>query len=133
MTNDAQADRAHAFGRAGVTLAGLGGVLLAGRAVGIGGPPCPLRTLTGVPCPACGMTRLADALTHGDIGRALAADPIGVALLVTIAVLACLFLVARLRQRDPPGWTGAWAFVGVLSVLALARWADAIVGGLPLA
>ena len=33
-------------------------------------PPCPLRSITGIPCPLCGMTRGVTALVHGDFARA---------------------------------------------------------------
>lgn len=58
----------------GIGLLGLGGLALAavhsltGGQVGI---PCPLRVLTGIACPACGATRAAAALLHGDLGAAL--------------------------------------------------------------
>ena len=40
------------------------------------GLPCPLRTVTGVPCPACGLTTAAVALVHGQITAAFAANPV---------------------------------------------------------
>jgi hypothetical protein len=40
------------------------------------GLPCPLRTLTGVPCPFCGMTTATVAISHGRWGSAAAASPL---------------------------------------------------------
>jgi hypothetical protein len=51
---------------------------------------CPLHALTGVPCPTCGSTRAALALSHGDIAAALAFNP-----LVTLAAVGA-FAVALL-------------------------------------
>ena len=34
-------------------------------------PGCPLRSLTGIPCPTCFLTRSALATLHGDLGEAL--------------------------------------------------------------
>jgi hypothetical protein len=44
----------------------LGGAVAAGwLLLGLPVPPCTLKTLTGMPCPTCGMTRMADAAVHG--------------------------------------------------------------------
>jgi hypothetical protein len=62
---------------------------------GHAGLPCPLRTLTGVPCPLCGMTTSVEATTHGHLLAALRANPAGL-----FAVLAALALLVR-RPAGP--------------------------------
>jgi hypothetical protein len=42
---------------------------------------CPLRTLTGIPCPFCGGTTAAVNLGEGDLRGAIAASPLAVAML----------------------------------------------------
>lgn len=37
---------------------------------------CPIRYLTGVPCPGCGMTRAWFAVVHGDLAAAFAYHPL---------------------------------------------------------
>jgi Protein of unknown function (DUF2752) len=59
------------------------------------GLPCPLRTITGVPCPLCGMTTSVVAAVHGNVADALAANPAGLAL-VLAAVALILFRPTRL-------------------------------------
>lgn len=55
----------------------------------VGWPPhCVFRAVTGVPCPFCGMTTAMLALSHGDIGGALAANPGAPLLAVAFVVLA---------------------------------------------
>ena len=80
----------------------------------LGGPaglPCPLRTLTGVPCPLCGMTTSVEATVHGHLGAALQANPAG-----PFVVLAALALLVRRPRRVVKVPTIA------LLVLALGLW-----------
>lgn len=48
---------------------------------------CPLRTLTGVPCPMCGMTTSVEATVHLRLGDALGANPAGLVAVVVAVVL----------------------------------------------
>lgn len=70
-------------------------VLVAGAALsrlptGIG-LPCPLRSLTGIPCPFCGMTTSVKETMSGHVAGALAANPAGLLLVAAVLYL----LVAR--------------------------------------
>ena len=67
-------------------------------------PPlaCPLRALTGVPCPLCGMTRAVVAAAHGHVVRSLAFNPAGI-----VIVVAAILVVARpalIRRIRVPIW-----------------------------
>jgi hypothetical protein len=68
----------------------VGGLMLVAAAVlpvlpGHPGMPCPLRTITGIPCPLCGMTTSVEETVHLRLGDAFAAAPAGI-LLVAFAV-----------------------------------------------
>jgi len=76
------------------------------------GLPCPLRSLTGLPCPACGMTTSVKAVERGDLAAAWAANPFGL-----VAVAVAVLLLAR------PGWRRASVPVVVLVGAAAASWA----------
>lgn len=65
-------------------------------------PPCPLRTLTGVPCPFCGMTRGSLALLRGDVLRSLALNP--GALLLVLALGLAIAVVVRRPHLTFPTW-----------------------------
>ena len=73
---------------AGAAMVALGAVLplLPGEP----GFPCPLRTLTGIPCPLCGMTTSVEATVRLDLAGALAANPAGIA---AVAVVLALLVV----------------------------------------
>ena len=64
---------------------------------------CTLRRTTGWPCPGCGLTRVADRLSHGNVPGAFEANPLGAAAGLVMAVLACwtlLHLVFALPTPD---------------------------------
>jgi Protein of unknown function (DUF2752) len=67
-------------------------------------PPlgCPLRALTGIPCPFCGMTRACVAAMHGHLGASLAFNPAGV--LVILAALVALVRPQLLTRVRMPPW-----------------------------
>ncbi|MEA3409417.1 MAG: DUF2752 domain-containing protein, partial [Candidatus Eisenbacteria bacterium] len=59
----------------GVLLFALGIVAAALPGIENGPVVCPFRAVTGLPCPTCGLTRVAHSLMRGDVGRALAINP----------------------------------------------------------
>jgi len=95
----------------------IGGVALVGLAAAWKQLPvhpsfhCPLRTLTGVPCPFCGMTRACIAAAHGHIGQSLAYNPGGI--LVFVAAIVLIVRPSWLRRVRVPLWT-VWIAVGAL-------------------
>lgn len=84
-----------------VRIAGIG-LIAAGAAISATGVHptliCPLRALTGIPCPLCGMTTSVEATLQGEPGTALSANPAG--LLAVVA--AMLLLVVRLPRIVVP-------------------------------
>lgn len=83
--------------RAAVLLA-LGAVAARVHAAHDPGVVCPLRLLTGIPCPFCGSTSAVMALGTGDLGAAVRVQP--------MTVLAAGILVTA-----PTGWYRAWRYV----------------------
>lgn len=118
-------------GWAACGIVGVGLTALGAAAVGHPAPACLLRTATGMPCPACGLTRLAQALVDGRIGAALAYDPAGVALLVVVAAMAVRHLVGVARRRPGSVGLGHRGVVVAALLLAAAHWGTVLTRGLP--
>jgi uncharacterized protein DUF2752 len=112
-------------------LAGLGAAAAAFAYQRVGGGtglllPCPLRTLTGIPCPMCGMTTAATGLAGGDLQAAVAANPLVLILAGLTLVMAVLMVLRAAGWAGPPAqWPasrrrqGYWA----AALLAAASWA----------
>ena len=104
--------------------AGLTGALwLKGLHPGLPGWSCPLRALTGVPCPTCYLTRATAASLTGNLDGALqlhAFGPVVAAALLTWSVFS--IRQRRLLPRKPPAWP-----LGGFVVSLLAYWLMRIV------
>ncbi len=58
-------------------------------------PSCVFKAFTGIPCPACGMTRSLVHLAHGDLAGSLGLNPV-VTLAMTTVLLLFLYNAASL-------------------------------------
>jgi hypothetical protein len=59
------------------------------------GPACPFRTVTGIDCPFCGMTRATLALGGGDVRGALNFHPLAPLVLAGMLGLMAAIIVGR--------------------------------------
>jgi len=94
----------------GAAIAVLGAGPILALLPGHAGLPCPLRTLTGVPCPLCGSTTSVEDAFRGHIVGAIQANPLGLGLVAT-----ALFLLVR-RPRHAlrvPGVVVALTVLGL--------------------
>ncbi len=67
----------------------------------LGLPPCSFQTLTGFPCPSCGMTTAFAWTTRGRVDRAWRANPAGALLAPACVMLVPWLLVASATGRTP--------------------------------
>ena len=102
----------------------------------LGMPPCNFATLTGKPCPSCGMTTSFALLVHGDVSASLRANWVGTTICVIWAVTLVWALASGLRGRAlfVPNRRGAGELIftcvtGAVVVLMLARWGVLLVWG----
>ncbi|MBE1535337.1 DUF2752 domain-containing protein [Actinomadura algeriensis] len=88
-------------------------------------PSCPFLTLTGLYCPGCGMTRMAHALTHGDVGVAFGLNPLMFVLLPVFGYLYARWAVLSARGRPMRSAlfrpVPVFAFLGVIVVYWILR------------
>ena len=107
-------------------LAGLLGLLVA-RFIPVARLPfwrCEFRRLTGLPCPGCGLTRVADRFSHGNLAGAFQANPLGtvaaaffaLAAVATVAHLAFAAPMPQLSVTEREARAARWTVL-VLAVL----------------
>ena len=65
---------------------------------------CPLRRVTGVWCPTCGMTRAFGWLAHGNLGESLRYHPLAAVLLIEGILVSGVWWYQRRRRRDDQSW-----------------------------
>ena len=122
-----------------LAFAGVGGAWVAACAFGgLDVVVCPLRAVTGVPCPSCGATRAVRLLLDGQVRSAFLMNPVG-PLLVAMATFAVVGVLrdmtmgtdgVRVAGRVMVAWLRR-PLIARLAVLAvLANWAWNIQKGL---
>ncbi len=77
---------------------------------------CPLREITGIPCPFCGGTTAAISVARFDLGAGLAANPVAIVAAIVV-VLAPLLVLTRIRL--PAGRRQLLAICGALALSEL--------------
>lgn len=88
---------------------------------------CPFRTLTGIPCFSCGMTRTFRFMARLEPGKALRLNPLGTALFVFVAVfvlyaaVVLLFRLPRVRFTIKHAWM-KWALRLGIPAVVIANW-----------
>ena len=91
----------------------------------IGLPPCTFRSLTGVPCPSCGLTTSFALLMHGDLVNSLRANAVGTLLALFGLAVIPWSVASVLRQRPlfiaSLERAATWTVV-VFVALLLTRW-----------
>lgn len=95
-------------------------------------PTCPMRFLTGVPCPFCGLTRGFVNTAHGHLADAFTVHPLS-PLLFGLTVLLLLWAVYRLlggRGAIPTRWLRHPALVGVVVAAFAGAWVWRLANGI---
>lgn len=90
----------------------------------LGLPPCTFYSLTGLPCPSCGMTTSFALLARGDLKGSLGANAAGTVLAGFLIVLVPWAVLGAARSRAPVVGPGAVLTAGVIGLLAVlvVRW-----------
>ena len=100
----------------------------------LGMPACNFVTLTGKPCPSCGMTTSFALLVRGDVGASARANWVGSVICLMWAAALVWATASGVRGKPlfvPPG-RGELVFTvltGAVLTLMLARWAAVLIQG----
>jgi hypothetical protein len=109
--------------REGLALVGAGALHLGLSLAGAPGWQCPIRAVTGVPCPGCGLTAATSALLLGDWRAALSIHAFAPLFLLSFIALATVSLlpeiprqqmVARIALIETRTGVTAWVLLSLL-------------------
>ena len=78
--------------------------------------PCPLKSLAGVPCPTCGMTRAARLAAHGDFAGATHMHPLWFVVLPLLGIAAAIEIARYMKS-------GVWGAAARIAALRYAAYA----------
>jgi hypothetical protein len=89
-------------------------------------PACPFKTMTGLDCPGCGITRALHALVRGDVGRALDHNVLFVLALPVLLWWMVRGILTSTGRRPPKPWFRwrswmTWTLVSVLGAFWVLR------------
>ncbi len=90
---------------------------------------CLMKRLFHIPCPACGGTRAALGLLHGDFAGALLYNPLAVAVVLAAASVAILRIAFGRRLAIRLGRRGTVAACIVGAAVFIANWVFLITSG----
>jgi hypothetical protein len=107
------------LGVAAAALAGTGYVAAVDPNVAGHYPTCPFLALTGWYCPGCGALRAVHALAHGDLGTALARNPLVVVAVGYLAVTWVLWLERSVTGRSRRWLAPPWVLYSVFGAILL--------------
>lgn len=82
---------------------------------------CGMKTLFGIPCPGCGMTRSVVFTLHGHLASALAVNPVGPVFLAGVLFLVAALVAGRWWRAIGYYGLGTAALLVVNWVAVLAR------------
>ena len=87
---------------------------------------CTFKSMFGLDCPGCGLTRCFISMAHGDIGRAAHFNPVGIAFFVVVASQIPYRSLQLWRTRRglaeiDTGWWGYW-LLGFILVALIVQW-----------
>ncbi len=84
---------------------------------------CPFRTLTGLPCPICGITRSSAVIMRGDLAGSFRIHPLGPVLILGLVHMVPVWVWILFRKDDDAGPVSTKAFTIALIALVLLSWA----------
>lgn len=100
---------------------------------------CPVKLVTGYPCPSCGTTRSISALLNGQLKDAFMINPLGIVSSIIIMAVMLLMLLDLVTKRDyyyklynqvEKFLQQHKAFSAILVILVILNWAWNISKGL---